>query len=235
MNQELLIEQMFQMLVSGDRAMARRVSETAFDNGISAQQMTLDIYWPLLENVYTMYRQDQITQLAQQYATRTLSSLIAQAQPHYEVKESRDRSICMFCGNSELEDLSGRLVADILESEGYNVRFGGGNINYDDILAEIHGRQPEVLLLFASGPQDAPMIRQLIDHIRSINAYPNMQIVVGGGIFNRAPGLAEEIGADLWATDPTDLLNQLENNEHVRADLSERTVGRTRNEKVVAA
>ena len=32
-----------------------------------------------------------------------------------------------------------------------------------------------------------------------------MQIVVGGGIFNRAAGLAEEIGADLWATGPDDL------------------------------
>ena len=79
------------------------------------------------------------------------------------------------------------------------------------------------------------MIRQMIDHIRSINAHPEMQIVVGGGIFNRAPGLAEEIGADLWATDPTDLLEQLELGVGVRADLSERTVGRTRRQQSTAA
>ena len=235
MNHDLLVEQMFQMLISGDRAMARRVSEAAFDNGICPRKMALDVYWPMLDNVYNLHRQDQISQLAQQYATRTLSALIAQVQPRYELKESLDRSVCMFCGSSELEDLSGRMVADILESEGYDVRFGGGNIAYDDILAEIHERKPDVLLMFASGPQDAPMIRQLIDHVRSINAHPEMQIVVGGGIFNRAPGLAEEIGADLWATDPTDLLEQLEDGVGVRADLSERTVGRTRGQQANAA
>jgi hypothetical protein len=36
-----------------------------------------------------------------------------------------------------------------------------------------------------------------------------MQIVVGGGIFNRAPGLAEEIGADVAAESPRDLLEKL--------------------------
>jgi methanogenic corrinoid protein MtbC1 len=228
MNHELLVEQMFQVLVSGDRAFARKIADTAFDSGIPAEQMTLEIYWPLLDTVYTLYRQDRITKLAQQYATRTLSALIAQAQPRYELKAARNRSICMFCGPAELEDLSGRLVADLIEAEGYGVRFGGGAIAQDDILEELHGQKPDVLLFFASGPKDAPMIRQMIDQIRTINAHPQMQIVVGGGIFNRAPGLAEEIGADLWATDPMDLLDQLENHADVRADLSGRTVGKAR-------
>lgn len=235
MNHELLIEQMFQVLVSGDRRLARTVSDAAYEHGIPAQKMTLEVYWPLLDTVYTLYRQDRITRLAQQYATRTLSALISQAQLRYEIKQERERNICMFCGSSELEDLSGRLVADLLESEGYGVRFGGGDIAMDDILEEIHGQKPDVLLMFASGPKDAPMIRQLIDHVRSINAHPEMQIIVGGGVFNRAPGLAEEIGADLWANDPIDLLDQLENAAEVRADLSERTVGRSRDVGSAAA
>lgn len=47
-----------------------------------------------------------------------------------------------------------------------------------------------------------------------------MQIVVGGGIFNRAPGLAEEIGADLWATSPRELLSVLESMQDVRSELA---------------
>ena len=235
MNEELLIEQMFQVLISGDRGMARRISDTAFECGISPQKMSLDIYWPLLDNVHTLYRQDQISKLAQQYATRTLSTLVSQAHMKYEIKESNGKNICMFSGPTELEDLHGRMVSDLLESEGYEVRYGGGNICYDDILEEIHAQKPDVLVMFASGPQDAPMIRQLIDHIRSVGAYPDMQIAVGGGIFNRAPGLAEEIGADLWAANPTELIDLLENCSDIRADLSDRTVGRSRGQNVAAA
>ena len=228
MNHELLIEQMFQVLVSGDRRLARTISDAAYEHGIPAQQMTLEVYWPLLDTVYSLYRQDRITRLAQQYATRTLSALISQAQLQYEIQAPRERNICMFCGPSELEDLSGRLVADLLEAEGYGIRFGGGDIAMDDILEELHGQKPEVLLMFASGPKDAPMIRQLIDHVRSINAHPEMQIIVGGGVFNRAPGLAEEIGADLWSNSPADMIARMNAEPTRRATADQRTVGQSR-------
>src|SRR4030043_338921 len=39
----------------------------------------------------------------------------------------------------------------------------------------------------------------LIDTIRKINAWPNMRIMVSGGLFNRAEELWQEIGADLFA------------------------------------
>jgi hypothetical protein len=55
-----------------------------------------------------------------------------------------------------------------------------------------------------------------------------MQIVVGGGVFNRAEGLAEEIGADLWARTPAELLERLESQAQRRATESQRTVGRNR-------
>ena len=226
MNTDLFIENLFATLVSGDRNASRRLVDAAFDHGIDAGTLAREVFWPTLNNITTLYRQDSITRLAQQYATRSLSTMISQVQPHYEIAESRNRTICMFCGPDELDDLAARLTADLLEADGYTVFFGGGNIAHDDILAEVHERKPDVLLMFSAGGADAPGLRQLIDHVRGINALPDMQIVVGGGIFNRAPGLAEEIGADLWATGPEELMEQLHQHPDARADLEERTVGR---------
>ena len=89
--------------------------------------------------------------------------------------------------------------------------------------------------MFASAPGDAPQIRRLIDTIRSIDACPDLQIVVGGGVFNRAEGLAEEIGADLWATNPGELLDRLANEPDRRATPEQRTVGRHRRNSKSAA
>lgn len=226
MNTDLFIENLFSTLVSGDRNAPRTLVEAAFENGISADVVARDVFWPTINNITNLYRNDQITRLAQQYATRSLSALIANVQTKYEIAESKNRTICLFCGPSELDDLAARLTADILEADGYTVFFGGGNIAQDDILEEIHNRRPDIMLMFSPGGSDGPVIRHLIDHIREINAFPEMQIVVGGGVFNRAPGLAEEIGADLWASDPEELLEELENNKDIRADLDARTVGR---------
>ena len=169
MNTELFIENLFSTLVSGDRFASRKLVDAAFDHGIEPTTLAREVFWPTLNNITTLYRQDQLTRLAQQYATRSLSSLMAQVQSRYEIGEDRNRSICMFCGPDQLDDLAAQLVADLLEADGYTVYFGGGNIAHDDILAGVHERKPDVLLMFSAGGSDAPGLRQLIDHVRGIN------------------------------------------------------------------
>ncbi|MHC4309294.1 MAG: hypothetical protein ACYSSN_05070, partial [Planctomycetota bacterium] len=70
----------------------------------------------------------------------------------------------------------------------------------DDILAFVNEYAPDVLLIYGSTPKQAPNVRQLIDTIKDINAWPEMRIMLSGGVFNRAEGLWEEIGADLFAS-----------------------------------
>ncbi|MGA0418492.1 MAG: cobalamin B12-binding domain-containing protein [Phycisphaerales bacterium] len=215
-----LEQSLFQSLVSGDRQESRRLVQQTLELGIDAESLSRDVYWSVLDTLNTLYRNDQVTALSFQYATRLLRSLVDQAQASYRQAESRGRRICMFCGETESDDLAGQLVADLAEADGYEMFFGGGGIANDEILEEVNNRRPDILLLFSSGPRDAPNIRQLIDTIRGVNACPEMQIVVGGGIFNRAPGLAEEIGADLWATSPRELLTSLEEMPMVRSELA---------------
>jgi methanogenic corrinoid protein MtbC1 len=214
-----LEQQLFQALVSGDRQSCRRLVAEATES-VGATELAREVYWSVLDTMNTLFRNDQISMLSYQYGTRLLRSLVDQAQAGYEQGTRRDRTICMFCGESEADDLAAQLVADLAEADGYDVFFGGSGIANDEILAEVNQRRPDVLLLFSSGPRDAPNIRELIDHVRGVNACPQMQIVVGGGIFNRAPGLAEEIGADLWATSPRELLSVLESMQDVRSELA---------------
>jgi hypothetical protein len=80
--------------------------------------------------------------------------------------------------------------------------------------------------MFASAPGDLPNIRSLIDNVREIDACPNMQFAVGAGVFNRAEGLAEEIGADLWASSPLEMVDVLITQPARRAGSEQRTVGK---------
>ena len=78
MNTDLFIENLFATLVSGDRTAPRRLVDAAFEHGIDATTIARDVFWPTINNITTLYRNDQITRLAQQYATRSLSTLISQ-------------------------------------------------------------------------------------------------------------------------------------------------------------
>ncbi len=198
------------------------------DEGAAAEDLSHEVYWRVLEMINSLYRADQLTTLAHHYATRLLRSLVDLDQAKYQPKQGRGRSLLLFCGPGEIDELAGQMAADLAEGDGYDVYFGGGGVANDEILAEIGQRQPDILLMFASAPTDAPNIRKLIDTIRTIGSCPSMQVVVGGGVFNRAEGLAEEIGADLWATSPAQLLERLAKEPDRRATPDQRTVGRHR-------
>jgi hypothetical protein len=80
-----------------------------------------------------------------------------------------------------------------------------------------------------------PAVRRLIDYLREINSCPNMQIMCCGGIYKRAEGLAEEIGADLFAPDATTAVQIAREHPTRKATVEQQTVGRTRRIRRAAA
>jgi methanogenic corrinoid protein MtbC1 len=143
--------------------------------------------------------------------------LVDQGAARLTVPQVRTKTLFAACGPSEGEELAAQMAVDLLESNGFNVTFTGGGIPADEILAQVQSRQPDVLLLFASAASDLPGIRSIIDTLKEIGACHETKIVVGGGVFNRADGLAEEIGADMWAYSPADLVDLLVTSAHEEA------------------
>lgn len=228
MNVEILSERLFESLINGDRESARNTIREAEKSGMTPDRVLSELFWPTYEMIDRLFRSDQLTTLAHHMGTRLLRVLVDQQAQKLQRKAPTGRNVLAFCGEKESDELGAQMAMDLLESAGYQVSFAGGGIAGDEILAAVQEQRPEALVMFASGPSDLPMIRQLIDTIREIGACASTQIVVGGGVFNRADGLAEEIGADLWASDPIELVNVMTENPTQRAAANQRTVGRKR-------
>lgn len=226
MKTDTFLEQIFPLLITGDRPKARALVGEAITSGWTPEEVAENGFWPVLETIQSLYRSDQITNLAHHYATRLLRTLVDQVQAGYNKQQSNEKSILLFCGPSEADDLAAQIVADLCEADGWQVKFGGGGVAADEILAETNEFKPDALCMFSSAACDAPHIRGIIDTIKEIGACPNTQIVVGGGLFNRVEGLAEEIGADLWASSPSELKEKIITESTRRATEDQRTVGR---------
>jgi len=198
---------------------------------VDATRLVTDLFWPTYEMIEKLYRSDQLTKVAHHLSTRLLRVLVDQNALLLSKQASRNRTIFAMCGPRDSDELGAQMAVDLLEQAGFDVSFAGGNIPNDEVLAVIHENKPDVLLTFASGANDLPEIRGLIDTLHEIGACPDLQIVVGGGVFNRADGLAEEIGADLWAGTPLELVESMISQSMRRAEVEQRTVGRKRKAK----
>ena len=228
MNYDKDVERLLTIAMSGDRREARTFVDGLFARGFSASEVLSEVVMKAVDAFDVMERQDRITLAASNVAARVLRVVIARVCENGPPEKVTGRTIAMYCGASLNEELISEAMARLLEYDGHTVYFGGGGIPADEIEQLAIEAKPCVLLLYASSAFDTPGIRQLIDSIRATNTCPNMQIAVGGGVFDRAPGLAEEIGADLWALDREDLLKSLIDDTFRRAIPSQQTVGRGR-------
>ncbi len=232
---DVLQERFFTSLISGHRTATRQIVHELMESDCPAEKILARLFWPTLEHLQKLYRADQLAELAHNYATRLMRELIHQLQPCLEQSPRRNKNLLLVCGSEESEELAGQMACDLLEADGYNVYFAGGGVANDEIVNEIGQMDTDILVIFGAVPGTVPPTRLLIDRLHAIGVCPKLQIVVGGGVFNRADGLAEEIGADLWAKDPTDLIKALSKSPQRRMAPTQRTVGRKRRVKRDAA
>lgn len=209
METSAVIEQLFNLLLSGDRPRVRQLVGRVLASGVSPAQLTNDVIWPLHETLFIHRRKDEVAPLAFNYALRLLRTTIDQLQSGYGQAPRIGRSVLLFSGRDEIEDLGGQIAADFLEAAGWDVWFGGPLAATDDVLGEVQSRRPAWLVLFSSSKDDAARAREVIHTIREVGGHPELRVALGGGIFNRAPGLAEELGADASAPTPYALVDAL--------------------------
>src|SRR6187455_2695307 len=134
-------------------------------------------------------------------ATRLNRSVTDQLCASLPRGASNGKKVLIFCGDDEPEELGGQICSDLFECDGWTVKFAGGGVPEDEVLALIGHTRPDLLIMFGTLPSGVPAVRKLIDYLREVNSCPQMQIMCCGGIYKRAEGLAEEIGADLYAPD----------------------------------
>src|SRR5262249_22561303 len=149
------------------------------ESGVDAARLVTDLFWPTYEMIERLYRSDQLTKVSHHLSTRLLRVLVDQNALLLTRQPACNRTVFALCGPRDSDELGAQMAVDLLEQAGFDMSFAGGNIPNDEILQVVHEHRPDVLLMFASGANDLPEIRSLIDTLHEIGACPNLQIVVG--------------------------------------------------------
>jgi MerR family transcriptional regulator, light-induced transcriptional regulator len=214
-----------QALLKGDRLGSRTVIEDCLRTGTPANQVYMDILWPVMVEIEKLYREDKIDTAAEHMATRINRTIVDQLQNKLPRQEQKHKSVAICCASSQHGELGAQMAADLFESDGWDVKFLGAGVSNDDLISFTNHYCPDVLLIYGATPQQAPSIRELIDTIKEINACPDMGIMLSGGVFERAEGLWEEIGADMFADDAYKAV-ELANMDSTERPVPVRTINR---------
>ena len=232
MVQEEMLARYLEPLLRGDRKACRAVIEEAMQSGIPANSVYVHIIWPVMVEIENLLRDGKITAIEEHLATRVNRTIVDQLQNKLPRRPGKDKKVVVCCAPDELQELGAQMMTDLFESDGWDVRFLGGGLTNDDILSFINDYGSDILLIYGTAPKQAPSVRRLIDTIKSVNAWPEMRILVSGGLFNRAEGLWQEMEADLYAENAIEAL-QVASSDAPVTHGEQRTINRRKKRRQV--
>jgi methanogenic corrinoid protein MtbC1 len=194
-----LFKEYMEHLFAGNRSRARELIFNAHDRGFSADRLLVNVAWPAMEQITSLFREDHINLVSEHLATR-INRMVAD-QLHMVLNKSpkSGQRLVVLCGASESAELGGQIICDLFESVGWSVWFVGSSVPEDEVVPYLSTIDPQLLMIYDSLPSEVPDVRRLIELIREVGICPEMQIMVCGGIYARAEGLDQEIRADLFA------------------------------------
>lgn len=99
----------------------------------------------------------------------------------------------------ELHEIGARMVADLLEIDGWDVHFTGANTPVESLITLLQTHKVRFLLLSTTLVSHLDQVIELIRLVRSANLDPTPKILVGGQAYAPDPGLWRTVYADAIA------------------------------------
>lgn len=165
----------------------------------------LDVYADVLERsqheVGRLWASAQITVADEHRATAitqfVLTELFSEVPP-----DRIPRAHGVIAGvQGELHQLGANIIADGLESDGWEIDFLGTDVRHDDVVAAIDRSRPSLIGISVTLPANIPAVVDLVHRLRGSEAAAAATLLLGGRAIAAAPALVRELGAAEPATD----------------------------------
>lgn len=201
-----LLTRYLQPLLAGRRSECFELIHDALKAGAAAESVLNDVVWPAMVQVERLFNDDRINTAIENMACRINRTVADQVQTRLPKFPANGRRALITCAEEMRQELGAQMIADLFQARGWEVFFIGGGVPHDEILSLVGELRPHVMVVFGTSAGGVPAARRMIEIIRDIGVCPTMNIIVSGGVFNRADGLWQEVGADVFAPDAHSVL-----------------------------
>jgi MerR family transcriptional regulator, light-induced transcriptional regulator len=192
-------------LLARDSARARRVVEAALEDGVPIPDIYLGVLDPALQEVGHRWAMGALNIAEEHYATAVAQSILDGLGRRLR-RPPKDGRLAIVSGTpQELHALGTRVVADFLETDGWEVLMLGTGAPAHDIAALVESEQPDLVALSTA---TAGVIDGVVEVLQALHALTPRPCIVAGGQFwtHETTPAAIEFGADLVVQDPRELV-----------------------------
>ena len=169
-------------LRAGDGPRAYRIASRALREGLDLAGLYQRVVAPAMYEVGTLWETGALTVADEHRATELTNRVLAALRPAPgEVEGSPGGGLgraMLATVEGERHALGLRIVADILEDNGFETIYLGPDVPSETLLQAVAVTDPDLVVLAATMPELAPCLEEVAEAVRE--TYPEVELLLGG-------------------------------------------------------
>lgn len=194
-----ILVQYLELILKMERLKASKLIMDEVEKGISIKDIYVYVFEPSLKEIGRLWHTDKITIAQEHYFTTTTQSIMAQLYSKILESNRNGLRFVAVCVAEESHQVGIKMVADILELDGWDTYYLGENVPKRDLISFLIDQKPQVLGISVTMTVHLQNVIEIIEAVRNIDVLKDIKILVGGYPFNIDKELWSKIGADLYA------------------------------------
>jgi methanogenic corrinoid protein MtbC1 len=166
-------------LLQGDVRLCAEIVTHLLKENTETTTIYTELFQKSLYRVGELWEMNRVSVAVEHLATAITERMLANVYPALLTNvRPNGRKALICCSVNEYHQIGARMVADIMETRGWDVSFLGANTPVNDMLLMIQEKQSEILGLSVSIYFNMASLHRTIEIVRA--SFPGLNIFVGG-------------------------------------------------------
>ncbi|MGC9491044.1 MAG: cobalamin B12-binding domain-containing protein [Thermovirgaceae bacterium] len=183
-------------LLSGDHRACLDMASRKVSSGEDLEAFYLEIIKPAMYSIGNLWERGEISVAEEHLASAIVARVMASLYAWVLRSQGRYGKAIVSAAPNEYHEIGARMVADLLERDGWSVEYLGSDIEPRSLLERVEKTRPFLLALSVAMPFNLKQAEEIIRAVREKAETKNTRIMIGGQIFERI--------TDLWKTTTAD-------------------------------
>ena len=165
------------------------------------REVYLQIFQPCQRELGRLWQVGEITVAQEHYCTAATQLIMSQLAPRLFTTARNGRRAVIACVAGEAHEVGTRMIADLLELDGWDTIFLGGNVPVKSVVQTLVEHRADLLASSATMMYHLPAMIDLIAAVRAEPGCAALKVMVGGRL--STPSRASGSASGPTATPPT--------------------------------
>jgi diguanylate cyclase (GGDEF)-like protein len=191
---------------TGDPAVATAVIDDALRYKLSAVEIQSRVIAPAMHEIGQLWEKGGLTVAQEHLASAVSYHVLTRLYPGLLRRSThQDQTVVVAAVHGEHHVLGLRMVADVFDGAGFDVRFLGADVPESSLMAWVQEHQPAVVALGVTMPLGAATLARQLQTLHALA--PGVQLVIGG---QGVPNALREGAGVVYAADTEQLTEYLD-------------------------